>query len=224
MRKPTTFLPTLTLGVAGALSVAAPSLADPITYTEHATATGSLGGVAFTDATVLLTMTNDTTNVIGGPTFFEIFGTVTVSVNGGAPVTLTDSMGVFSDVTLSPATVGFEDLALLVDILDTASALLGTYDLTTSIGPISDTAFLSATVPFPTTGGDLILTDVAGPTSTFTATTVAVPAPLIGHGVYALTFGCVLLGAKLLERSKKSRSPGKQRHAAKTRLQASVFG
>jgi hypothetical protein len=209
MRKPTTLLPTLALGVAGAVSVAAPSLAAPITYTEQATATGSLGGIAFTDATVLLTMTNDTTNVTGGPTFFEIFGTVTLSVNGGAPVTLTDPMGVFSDVTLSPTTVGFEDLTRGLDILDTASALFGTYTLTTSIGPISDTAFLSANEAFPTTGGDLILTSVAGPTATFTATTtVAVPAPLIGPAVYVLALGGMLLGAKLLERTKNSRSPG----------------
>jgi hypothetical protein len=209
MRKPTTLLPTLALGVAGAVSVAAPSLAAPITYTEQATATGSLGGIAFTDATILLTMTNDTTNVTGGPTFFEIFGTVTLSVNGGAPVTLTDPMGVFSDVTLSPTTVGFEDLTRGLDILDTASALFGTYTLTTSIGPISDTAFLSANEAFPTTGGDLILTSVAGPTATFTATTtVAVPAPLIGPAVYVLALGGMLLGAKLLERTKNSRSPG----------------
>jgi hypothetical protein len=204
MRRPTTFLPALALGVVGAISIAAPSLAVPITYTEQATATGSLGGVDFNDASVLLTMNNDTTNVIGGPTLFEILGTATVSVNGGAPVTFTDSIEVFSAQAVSPASVGFADLTRSLDILDDTSASFATYALTTSIGPISNTAFISANEAFPTTGGAFILTSVAGPTSSFTATTVAVPAP--GGLPVALAFVGVWFGAKLLERRRKRRS------------------
>ena len=66
MRKRSTFLPALALGVAGAISVATPSLADPITYTEQATASGSLNGVCVDHTTRrVLTLSNDTTNVIG---------------------------------------------------------------------------------------------------------------------------------------------------------------
>src|SRR6266446_8868804 len=118
MRKPTTLLQALALGLAGAMLTTATSLAVPITYTLQATATGSLGGVAFTDADVLLTMNNDASNVIGGPTLFEILGTVTVSVNGAAPLTFTDSMEVFSAPNLSTATVGFTDLTIGLDVLD----------------------------------------------------------------------------------------------------------
>ena len=64
MRKPTTFSLAPALGMTAMVFTAVPSLAFPITYTEQATASGSLNGVAFTDKTVLLTMTNDTTNVI----------------------------------------------------------------------------------------------------------------------------------------------------------------
>jgi hypothetical protein len=49
MRKPVGFLPALALGVASAVGAAFRSLAIPITYTEQATATGSLGGVIFTN-------------------------------------------------------------------------------------------------------------------------------------------------------------------------------
>lgn len=204
MRKPATFLPALALGVAGAISAATPSLAVPVTYIEQAIATGSLGGVAFTDANVVLTMNNDTTNVIGGPTLFENLGTVTVSVNGGTAVTFTDSTEVFSAQAPSPATVGFADLTRSLDILDDASASFATYGLITSTGPISGAAFLSATKSFPTSGGAFILTSVAGPTSIFSATTVAVPAP--GGLPVVLAFGGVLFGAKLLERVRKRRS------------------
>ncbi len=54
----------LVLGVASIFSVVSPLVAAPVTYTEEATASGSLGGVAFTNADVVLSMTNDTDNVI----------------------------------------------------------------------------------------------------------------------------------------------------------------
>src|SRR5689334_14049019 len=92
MRKTATFLPALALGVAGAISVATPSLAVPITYIEQATASGSLGGIMFTNASVTLRMLNDTTHVIGAPPLFENFGTATVSLNGGPAVTFTDPL------------------------------------------------------------------------------------------------------------------------------------
>jgi hypothetical protein len=204
MRKPTTFLQALALGLAGAILTAATSLAVPITYTLQATATGSRGGVAFTDADVLLTMNNDTSNVIGGPTLFEILGTVTVSVNGAAPLTFTDSMEVFSAITLAPATVGFADLTIGLDVLDDSSVSFQNYDLRTAVGPISgNPAFSSLNQSFPTTGGALILTSVPGNTSTFTATTVAVPAP--GGLPVVVAFASVLFAAKLLERSRKRR-------------------
>ena len=207
MRKPTTFLPTLALGVAGAISVTAPSLAVPITYIEQATATGSLNGVPFTNANVLLRMNNDTTHVIGGPTLFENLGTATVSVNGGASVTFTNSMEVFSDTSLSPATVGFSDLTQSLDVLDDGSVFFLGYDLRTAIGPITGNPALSSLgQPFPTTGGDFILTSIANDASTFTATTVAVPAPPIGGLAVLIAFGGAIFGARLLERRRARHS------------------
>jgi len=207
MRKLIMFLPALALGVAGAISVAAGSMAAPITYTETATASGSLNGVAFTDANVLLRMVNDTTLVVGGPDLFENFGILTVSLNGGIPVTFTDQMEVFSAPTLSPPTVGFSDITIHQDVLDDGSVFLANYDLKTAIGPISGSPALSSLdVPFPTTGGDFVLTSVANDTSTFTATTVAVPAPPIGGLAVLITFGGAMFGARLLERRRARHS------------------
>ena len=184
------FLPALALGIASAISVAAPSLATPITYTEQATGTGCLAGTthadctanhAFANALVTLTMTNDTGNVTGGSPIFRNFGTVTVSVssvNGGAPVTFTDpSMEVFSLQSPTPTVRGgFADVSLGFDILDTSNIAFATYDLRSSIGPITDTAIWSGPIFFPVTSGFFNLAVVLG-NSTFTAVASSVPEP-----------------------------------------------
>jgi hypothetical protein len=179
------FQTTLALGVAGAMFVAAPSLAVPITYTEQAMGSGCLGGTSqadctanhgFTNATVSLTMTNDTGNVTGASPLFENFGTVTVSVNGGPPATFTNpGTEVFSfQSPPSGASGGFSDTTLGFDILNTANVAFATYDLKSSIGPITDTAHPSAPIFFPVTVGFFNLPVVVG-SSTFTAVTSTVP-------------------------------------------------
>ena len=94
MRKSTMFLPALALGVAGTISAAAPSLAEPITYTMESIGTGCLGpssvtlnclaSPTFKQADVTLTMVNDTNNIMFDSTFNqrEISGTVTLSISG----------------------------------------------------------------------------------------------------------------------------------------------
>jgi hypothetical protein len=193
MQRQTTFLPAFAVGVAVAMSVASPSLAFPITYTEQATATGCLGGTtqanclashAFTDAAVLLTMTSDTNNVINPVTgIFENVTTAlvkaTVSVSGAAAVMFNDSIAVFANQTLSPANVGFADLTRSLDILDTESTSFVTYDLKSFIGPITGSpAHSSLNQTFLTASGDFILTGISDLSSTFTAMTpVTAPEP-----------------------------------------------
>jgi hypothetical protein len=99
VRKLAGFLPAVVLGVASVILEASPSFSAPITYTEEATASGSLGGVAFTNADVVFRMTGDTANVINGIFSFATFSnrvTGTVSVSGGAPAILTNPIGVFA--------------------------------------------------------------------------------------------------------------------------------
>jgi hypothetical protein len=148
-----------------------PACAVPITYTETDIASGSLNGVAFTDASILLTMNNDTTNITGGPSLFENVGIITVSINGGAPATFTSLASlVFSNQSVPG--VGFDASP---DILDTVSASFATYALNTAIGPITGSALSNLGHPFPTSGGDFVLTGVGAPT--FTATIGVVPEP-----------------------------------------------
>ncbi len=174
MRKPATILAALGVGITGTLLGASSAFAVPITYTEQAVGSGSLDGVAFTNATVVLTMVNDTANVTGSAPLFTNYGTSTVSVAGGAPETFTDRTEVFS--AQSAPSVGFADMTLLVDILDDVSASFATYDLTTAIGPIIGTPVINATQFFPTDSGAFNLSGITG-NVTFTATLAAVPEP-----------------------------------------------
>ena len=65
--------------------------AESITYTEQATASGSLGSTSFTNALVTLTFAGDTANVtqIGQGEFANSTGTATVTVAGIGTATFT---------------------------------------------------------------------------------------------------------------------------------------
>jgi hypothetical protein len=190
------------IGIAGLMAagaellVVSPALAIPITYTEADTANGSLNGVIFNNANIVLTMSSNTTTV-NGPTNV---GTLTLSINGGASVTFTDPTFAFAVDTASPpgGAAGFTDKgAIPDDILDVSNGSFATYNLATAIGPLTGPTTFNADTPFPTTGGSFILTAV-GSTGTFTATT-AVPEP---SPLALLTLALVVLG--FLSR----RSPG----------------
>jgi PEP-CTERM motif len=184
MRKSIGFLPTLVLGLASAIVSIGPGRAAAITYTEETTATGSLDGVAFTDASVVLTMHNDTTNVVGlppmqgGNTFMNT-GTMTVSVGGGPSETFTDpDMNVavvqFVFDGFIPS-VNFNDGS--VNILEALNRTFSTYDLKTSIGPIMGGTLFSFGVAFPTSSGLFVINNAGGVTGVTTFTATVVPEP-----------------------------------------------
>jgi hypothetical protein len=237
MRNYTMFLPALALGVAGAICVVAPSLAEQITYTMQFIADGCIGpssitqncsaSPTFKQADVTLTMVNDTGNIVldtSGPSpLHEINGTATVSVNGGAAGTFMDQMQFYTD---SSTIVGIFDAFVnvanggldIVDEFNTGSAFTG-YQLG-PIGPTTDAAGLGAGQPINFQGyelrsGDFFILNGLGPTSdaTFTATVAAVPAPPIGRGLsVALAVGGTLFGANLLRR--RFRNPLTRRRLA----------
>jgi len=172
-----------------------PAKAMIITYTDQATGSGMLGTTAFTGALVTVTLTGDTTNVVSvSSTYANPVGTATVSVSGIGTGTFSNQMQAFVNQTSSPAAVGISQVITIpfgVSVLDTLNAAFSTYDLTTSIGPISGSPFINSGTTFDTTLGSFSLTSVGN--STFTATTrttSAVPVPstmlLLGSGLIGL--------------------------------------
>jgi hypothetical protein len=171
MYKTNSTAPAVVLGIVISFIAASPSFGSQITYTEQVTAQGTFNGSFFTDANVLLTMDNNTTNV--STVDSDIFinpGTATVSIDGGTPFTFIDTILVFSNQSLSIG--GFVDSEAKDDILDIDSDSFATYDLKTSIGPLVGIGENTAG-SFPTTGGALELDRVGD--VTFTATTPGVP-------------------------------------------------
>ena len=101
---------TFALGLAILLfGVAGLAQAVPITYTQTGIASGILGGSAFTNASILMTMIGDTDNIVGNPEFEEdgvvipanIFFAnpgfaTTLNITGLGLVTITDPTAIYA--------------------------------------------------------------------------------------------------------------------------------
>jgi hypothetical protein len=215
VRKPTTCLSALALGIAGAISAAAPSFADPITYTLQFIGTGSLGSSSFMNVPVTLQFVGDTGNISNVSGFYvNELGTASVSVNGGAFEILTDPIAVYSNPSadLGPVTVGFTDLNS-VDIIDDQGSAFTGYALGPTGPIVGGTLILGGASDIPTESGDLFnLTGVTYNDPNFpgspTFATVPVPAPPIGRG---LPVALAVSGLLLCARSRK-------RHRCRQRL------
>jgi hypothetical protein len=196
--KPIRLLLAPVLGVACAVGAASPSLATLITYTEQVTGTGELNNVAFTNESVVFNMNNNTTNITNaGGGIFDNIGTVTLTVGGGAPVTITD---ITQAVANQPADrAGFGDVTSNFALLFTGSPSLSTYALATAIGPVIGTAIFSPSGVADTTGGFFELSGVTG-SATFTAT-IPVPEPSTWAMMLAGFAGLVFAGRRASRKS-----------------------
>ena len=167
--------------------------AAPITYTESATVSGTLGGTAFTNAVITITGTANTTGVVNDAGILRNpLSSASFSIAGDGSGTFTDAIQVFNNPAFSPtAAAGFADTTLgPISILDTFNSAFASYDLASAIGPTTGPPFINPGQPFATTGGALVLNSSGN--STFTATTgvtvVPLPAalPLFASGLAGL--------------------------------------
>jgi PEP-CTERM motif len=187
--------------------------AATITFTESTIATGSLGASSFVGSLVTLTATGDTSSVLSGTTS-ELF-VAAVSINVallGETASLTGTADVFScraslnACAFSPTAGITDDSGVVADILDTVSGAFSTYDLTTSIGPVTVSSLINPPHSFGTELG-LFQISSAG-NATFTATLeTATPEP--GTAAF-LGLGLAGLGALVCR--KRNRRGGTREH------------
>jgi hypothetical protein len=166
--------------------------AMPITYTETVTASGSLGSTTFTNALVTLTATADTNNIVNYlPGYLGVNNTTaTVSVAGDGSGTFTIPTLTYDSQLFSAA--GFESGTTGVpgsNILDVGNSAFATYNLRSSIGPLSGTPAINSGTTFSTTAGSFILNSTSG-NATFQATAVPEPATLAPAVTGVLLIAC----------------------------------
>ena len=163
--------------------------AAPITYTLTTTASGTLGASTFTNATVTVTLSGDTSGIAVGPApntnFLVNPGNASVTIGGLGTATFTDPIimvssynGLFSDGT---SAVLILDNATGTGILLQEGTVFSGYGLGV-MAPVTGTGGVAsgshAVQVFPTTKGNMTwAVGQALGTSTFTASTTTTTAP-----------------------------------------------
>ena len=196
------------MAATGILGLASPSQAAPITYTVTSTASGTLGGSAFTNALVTVTLVGDTSAVFQPlpdvlPQLFANQGTATVTVAGLGTATFNDPGGyaavVFpaipGEIPLPSVGIweGFDVAAGSgTAILGIGSNSLAGYNLTSPLGPLPGFAGGGATEPggsfyqYSTNSGAFVITGTGDMGTLTVTTTTPVPEPtslsLLGVG------------------------------------------
>jgi hypothetical protein len=160
--------------------------AGPITYTDSGVGFGSLNGTAFADSLITLTFEGDTANVTDFGVALNQVGTLTLNIASLGTAIFTDAVqAVDNPDSFVPgfSVAGFGDNTTGFFILGTQDAALTTYDLKSSIGPITGIWDFNAGASFGTNHGAFVIQNM-GPT-TFSATTAPEPATmaLFGFGL-----------------------------------------
>ena len=156
--------------------------ADEINYVVSTNASGSLGGVQFTDQLITISAVGDTDNVqTNGDVNFlltDIF--VTVEIDGLGSAVFVDAIQAVSNNNSELA--GFGNTSNSTGLIFVNDPVFETYDLRSEIGPITATAFINAATHV-TDAGNLFLIGATA-SGSFEASFTAVPEP---NSMFALT-------------------------------------
>jgi hypothetical protein len=162
--------------MAGVLCIAVAALATPITYTFSASGNGGLGSQSFSNTFFEITATADTSGISVPSTGIFSVNDLTASVFVTGLGTGTFTIGTINVDNNNLSRVGFSAPAQGLAILFVDNPAFATYDLSSSIGPLSGPGVFNSGAQFNTSMGYFSLTQVS--TATFEATLVPEPCAL----------------------------------------------
>jgi PEP-CTERM motif-containing protein len=141
--------------------LACDALANTITFTDSAIATGTIGSSSFTDAAFTIRGIADTSNVVslGGNLFFVNLAKATISISGVGTFQFTTPTRFFVDGSF----VGFSRAgAMGLDLMNGPTGPTP-WNMQTSYGPITGNGGILqwTTTPVLTDGGKIVLNDAA---------------------------------------------------------------
>lgn len=137
--------------------------ANPITFLDATTASGSIGGIPFTGASIIISAAADTANIQTMPSSEKFIdnASATVAIAGLGTFTFTTPTRFF--VYGPSQIVGFSRAGVTgLDLINgPVNAAFGAWDMTTSIGPSTGagTILQWSDIPVQTSGGALVLYD-----------------------------------------------------------------
>jgi hypothetical protein len=208
-----TSIRSATLGLLICLAISREAAAVPIMYTVNGTGAGFLNSIPFNSLPFRIVSAADTGAITSpSPGIYSVpndSATLTLETAVGQ-VTATFTVPTISAVNQNNGSAGVSridpGLAILfaADITD-----FDTYDLTTSIGPLSGSPSFNPLAPFPTTAGDFALTQIH---SNVTFQAAIVPEPTAFYN--SVVSGCALLVAAATRSWFRSRRPVRIRLAS----------
>ena len=157
-----------------------PAEAAMMIYTETVTGSGTLGGVAFTNATVIFTQAADTANIVQFPVTSYVLPAAVATVQVVGLGSGTFSVPTALQAVGSTGEIGFYQGALMggTTILDQHIPTLLGYNLSTATGPATGSGIVvyDPSNLLATTAGGMKLTSVSS-NVTFNAAAASVPEP-----------------------------------------------
>ncbi|HXR03272.1 MAG TPA: PEP-CTERM sorting domain-containing protein [Verrucomicrobiae bacterium] len=158
--------------------------ASLIDYTLSGTGSGSLGAVPFSDTAFTITSTADTANITESLGVFQVPDiTATVFVSGLGSATFTIPTDNFDTIDFTPG-AGISSPNQHRDILDISSSAFASYDLSSSLSPVTGTPSINSGTGFQTTAGNFLLSSISS--VTFRADVVPEPSTFALLGVVSV--------------------------------------